>query len=212
MGAITVTSEHKAIERRDQPLGAELRAAPEGSGSPGTLVGYAAVFNRASEDLGDFVEVITPGAFSSVLDQDVRCLFNHDDTLVLGRTKSGTLRLAEDQIGLRVEVDLPNCDLGERVAEAVRRLDIDGMSFAFVVGKVSWDFEAKPPVRRIEAFSELIEVSPVTWPAYIDTSIALRSLGEAKQLLNGSNGVYSLTLAKARVRLAEALSWECEAC
>ena len=102
-----------------------------------TLHGYAAVYNVESEDLGGFRERIAPGAFSGVLDADVRALLNHDPSQVLGRTKSSTLRLFDEQRGLRFEVDLPESPLGENVREAVRRGDIDGASFRFVVDRDS---------------------------------------------------------------------------
>jgi HK97 family phage prohead protease len=98
-----------------------------------TLHGYAAVYNVESDDLGGFRERIAPGAFGSVLDADVRALLNHDPSQVLGRTKSGTLRLHDERRGVRFEVDLPDSPLGENVREAVRREDIDGASFRFTV-------------------------------------------------------------------------------
>src|SRR6266545_6073742 len=91
-----------------------------------TLVGYASVYGAVSGDLGGFRERIAPGAFAGVLDADVRALLNHDPNEVLGRTKSGTLRLADEQRGLRFELDLPDSPLGQNVREAVRRGDVDG--------------------------------------------------------------------------------------
>src|SRR5918995_5655434 len=83
-----------------------------------TLHGYAAVYGAVSGDLGGFRERIAPGAFANVLGADVRALLNHDPSEVLGRTRSGTLRLADDQRGLRFELDLPESrsDLREAVA------------------------------------------------------------------------------------------------
>ncbi len=91
-----------------------------------TLHGYASVYGVLSHDLGGFRERIAPGAFAGVLDADVRCLLNHDASQVLARSKSGTLRLHDEQRGLRFEADLPDSPLGENVREAVRRGDIDG--------------------------------------------------------------------------------------
>ena len=103
-----------------------------------SIVGYAAVYGALSDDLGGFRERIEPGAFAGVLDSDVRCLVNHDPSQVLGRTRSGTLRLADEERGLRFECDLPDSPLGENVREAVRRGDVDGASFRFQVGEERW--------------------------------------------------------------------------
>src|SRR3954447_12981984 len=105
------------------------------------LVGYAAVYGRESHDLGGFREKIAPGAFADVLAADVRCLLNHDPSQVLGRTRSGTLRLQDEQQGLRFECDLPDSPLGHNVREAVARGDVDGASFRFIVGDDDWSTE-----------------------------------------------------------------------
>ena len=93
------------IERRQLNEGLELRA-KEGGGK--TLTGYAAVFDSLSEDLGGFREIIKPGAFDRALKDkhDVRALVNHDNSLLLGRTASGTLRLSTDERGLKYEIDM----------------------------------------------------------------------------------------------------------
>jgi HK97 family phage prohead protease len=106
-----------------------------------------------------------------VLDADVRALLNHDPSQVLGRTKSGTLRLFDEQRGLRFEVDLPDSPLGENVREAVRRKDIDGSSFRFVVDKESWQGE----LRTVEAVKELKDITVATFAAYPAASVDLRT-------------------------------------
>jgi uncharacterized protein len=136
-----------------------------------TLHGYAAVYNVESEDLGGFRERIAAGAFRSVLDADVRALLNHDPSQVLGRTKSGTLRLFDEQRGLRFEVDLPDSPLGENVREAVRRKDIDGASFRFRVDEDSWQGD----LRTIETVKELKDVTVATFGAYPAASVELRT-------------------------------------
>src|SRR5215210_602241 len=115
-----------------------------------TVVGYAAVYDIVSEDLGGYRERIAPGAFATVLDSDVRCLLNHDVNEVLGRTKSGTLRLFDERRGLRFELDLPDSPLGQNVREAVRRGDLDGASFRFVVGEEDWTGEVRT-IRTVKA-------------------------------------------------------------
>lgn len=136
-----------------------------------TLHGYAAVYGAESGDLGGFRERIAPGAFASVLDADVRCLLNHDASQVLGRTKSGTMRLADEQRGLRFECDLPDSPLGENVRAAVARGDIDGASFRFKVGKESWAGET----RTVETIAELHDVTVATYGAYPAASVELRT-------------------------------------
>lgn len=166
------------FEKRVAPQ-VELRAADNG---PGTLVGYAAVFNSPTEIGGYFVEEIAPGAFADTIKGDVRCLFNHSSNFVLGRSKSGTLRLAEDAKGLRFEVDLPDTHTGRDLAKSVNRGDISGCSFDFRAVKQTWDDTKDPPHRLLQKL-EISEISVVTFPAYPDTEVGLRSLEEMR---NGS--------------------------
>jgi HK97 family phage prohead protease len=146
-----------------------------------TVVGYAAVYGVPSEPLAlldGAREQIAPGAFADVLDSDVRALLNHDANEVLGRTKSGTLRLSDEQRGLRFELDLPDSPLGENVRSAVKRGDIDGASFRFVVGEEQWDNE----VRTVTKVKELHDVTIATYPAYSEASIELRTRNQSKEL------------------------------
>ncbi|RVL37994.1 HK97 family phage prohead protease [Sinorhizobium meliloti] len=161
------------IEKRGGTLGVETRAEDEKR----TLVGYAAVFNSDADIGGWWTERIAPGAFAETISGDVRALVDHDMGRVIGRTKSGTLRLSEDSKGLRVEIDIPNTTDGNDLWELVERGDISGMSFGFSVTKQSWDETIDPPTRTIEAV-DLFEVSAVAWPAYDDTEIGKRSLQE----------------------------------
>ncbi|WP_037135893.1 HK97 family phage prohead protease [Rhizobium leucaenae] len=152
----------------------ELRANESGGT---TLEGYAAVFNSPT-GIGDyFVEQIAPGAFADTIKGDVRCLFNHQSGNVLGRTKSGTLRLSEDAHGLRFEVDIPNTTLGNDVRTLVERGDISGCSFDFLAVKQTWDDTGDMPSRTLQKV-EINEISIVTFPAYTDTTVAVRSLDE----------------------------------
>lgn len=161
------------IEKRGGTLGVETRA----DDTARTLVGYAAVFNSDADIGGYWVERIAPGAFTATISGDIRALINHDPGRIIGRTKSGTLRLAEDAKGLRVEIDVPNTTDGNDLWTLVERGDISGMSFGFCVTKQSWDETTNPPVRTIQAV-DLAEVSAVAFPAYDDTTIGKRSLDE----------------------------------
>jgi uncharacterized protein len=183
---------------------AELRVERRADGKP-VIVGYTAVFNTWSEDLGGFIERVIPGAFARTLREgaDVRALVNHDPSLILGRNKAGTLRLREDAKGLRHEIDLPGSSLAGHYAEAVERGDISGMSFRFYVGKEAWNFSADP-VQRDLIDVDIDDVSLATYPAYTDTSAAVRSL-EQHRRSQPRPGAWRDRAARAvRLRLAEA--------
>ncbi len=135
-----------------------------------TVHGFAAVYG-AEARMGDTIETIAPGAFGPVLagNPDVRALLNHDANIVLGRTKSGTLRLSDDPRGLRFELDLPESRADLR--EAVQRGDLDGASFRFTVGEDQWDGDR----RTITSVASLYDVTLATYPAYPAASIELRT-------------------------------------
>lgn len=161
------------VEKRGAGLGVETRA----EDTKRTLVGYAAIFDSDANIGGYWIERIAPGAFAGTIAGDIRALVDHDPGRVIGRTKSGTLRLAEDARGLAVEIDVPNTTDGNDLWELVERGDISGMSFGFMVTKQEWDETQDPPVRTIHKV-DLREVSAVAWPAYDDTEIGKRSLEE----------------------------------
>jgi HK97 family phage prohead protease len=169
------------IERRIMPFDdTELRV--EGDDKP-IIKGYAAKFNSNSEDLGGFVERIKPGAFSKALkDSDIRALKNHDPNLLLGRNKAGTMRIDENKVGLRFEVDVPNTATGRDTVEEIRRGDITGCSFAFTIKSDAWEENDDGPwIRTINEVKQLFDVGPVVYPAYPDTTVAARSLDELKK-------------------------------
>lgn len=198
------SSPRDGVERRCLMAGIELRSAAGGGNSPGTCVGYAAVFERFSDDLGYFREKIAPGAFAGCIGQDVRALANHDPNLLLGRTKTGTCRISEDGLGLRTEIDLPDTDVGRSVAELVRRGDMDGMSFSFIAEVDQWDYSAEVPVRTLIKVRDLYDVGPVTFPAYTDTSVAMRSLDAQRPAPTPDPDVRLHESLWHRQRLAEA--------
>src|SRR5690625_2098621 len=143
------------------------------------IIGYGARFNELSEVLYFFREKIEPGAFKDALEKsDVRALINHDPNHVLGRTKSGTLTLIEDEVGLRYEIDPPDTSYANDLLVSIKRGDITQSSFAFTVSKdgESWDESGDIPIRTIHKFDEIFDVSPVTYPAYESTSVGARSM------------------------------------
>ena len=167
------------IERRTANEGVELRE----EGDTLTAVGYAATFDRFSQNLGGFVEQIRSNAFVSTLKQaDVRALFNHEPDHLLGRSTTGTLRLSEDDHGLHYEVDLPNTTLGRDVAELLRRGDISGSSFGFRTISDEWgETDDGYPLRTLTEVARR-DVGPVTFPAYTSTEASLRSLADDRNL------------------------------
>lgn len=169
---------------------ADLRMVPNADGTEGnTLAGYAIRYNSFSEDLGGFKEVIKPGAFTeSLKTADIRALIDHHAHLLLGRTSSGTLKLTDESIGLGFEADLPDVSYARDLKVSVQRRDKDGMSFGFICQESEWSYfpgvdedgDSDLLLRTIVQ-AELIEISCVTFPAYTDTTAAVRSLDQAKQ-------------------------------
>ncbi len=150
-------------------------------GDKPTVVGYGAVFNSMSNDLGGFREFIAPNAFEGRLEDDVRFLINHDG-MPLARTTNGTLRLSVDEKGLRYEADMPNTSTARDLMELLKNGTINQSSFAFTVEEDSWEIKDGMNIRTIDKVSQLYDVSSVTYPAYNQASsaVALRSLEEWK--------------------------------
>lgn len=136
--------------------------------------GYAAVFNSPTVICDWFTETISPGAFARAISEngDIRALFNHNWDHVLGRTKNGTLRLEEDERGLKFEVELPNTSVARDLTESMKRGDINQCSFGFIPVEETWNYDVEPPLRTIQEV-ELFEISIVSIPAYDDTEASL---------------------------------------
>jgi uncharacterized protein len=165
------------LERRDVPL--PLAVETRESGSP-VIRGMAARYHTRSVDLGGFTEEIRPGAFDAVLQSEGRNvvgLYNHESNYVLGTERAGTLRLAATADGLAYEIDPPATR--QDVIELIQRGDLFGSSFAFTVARDGdeWTTDDNGKhLRFIRAIDGLYDVGPVLTPAYIDTSVAVRSL------------------------------------
>ena len=190
----------------DVALDVERRADVDGDGQddgPLFIVGYAARFDKESQDLGGFAEVIRAGAFArAIAEDDVRALWNHDDNFVLGRTKSGTLRLSEDAEGLRIEIELPDTTWARDLYKSIERGDVDQMSFAFRVVKDAWTQREgeTPDVLRELLEVRLYDVSPVTYPAYLDTEVKVRDLLRGRDLSADEERAVSGLLGTPRAR------------
>lgn len=189
------------IEKRGGVLGVETRA----EDGKRTLAGYAAVFDSPADIGGAWVERIERGAFAGAIGGDVCAFVNHDSGRVIGRTKSGTLRMIEDSRGLAVEIDVPDTSDGNDLWALVERGDISGMSIGFIVTKQEWDETTEPPTRTISKV-DLFEVSAVAFPAYKDTTIGKRSLEAAHaeaESVKADAEKRATDAAAARRRIAE---------
>jgi len=163
------------------------------------IVGHSAVFGKLSEDFGGYREQIQAGAFAdSIKNDDVVALFNHDPNLVLGRKSAKTLRMSEDETGLSVEIAPPDTQMARDLMTSIDRGDIRGMSIGFNInpGGSTWMENAAGMVIRTLTSVRLYDVSPVTFPAYPQTDVALRSLAEYRKSLPKNDAQWHINLLK----------------
>jgi HK97 family phage prohead protease len=169
--------------------GLELREAPKDSGLLGVLAGYAAVFDSDSVKLGGydggFIERVARGAFKRSLTEspEVFALWQHDPAQVIARSPD-TLTLAEDERGLRVEIGLPDTTTARDLLARVRAKIVDAMSFGFTVREQTWQQRDGQPDLRTLTDVDLFEVSAVVWPAYPETTLAVRSHEQWRKSIN----------------------------
>ena len=159
------------------------------------IEGYFAVFNSVYEIASGLTESISPGAFAGALGGDIRALTNHDTTLVLGRTKAGTLELREDGHGLwgRVRINQEDSD-AMNLYHRVQRGDVDQCSFGFDIGKEETTVNADGSVHwTIKEVSVLYEVTVATFPAYEETTVAARSV-QAEQIKRRAGQAWKETM------------------
>ena len=162
------------IEER-RVIECELRVMPMPDKKMPILTGYAAMFGKKSVDLGGFTEEVARGAFANTIKaDDVMALFDHESSMPLGRTSAGTLRLSEDEVGLKMEIDMPDTMCSRDLVESVSRGDVKGASFGFRTISDEWKM-LDGMSHRMLVEVQLRDVSPVTFPAYPDTSVAMRS-------------------------------------
>jgi HK97 family phage prohead protease len=175
------------MERRLSTLDLEIRSL-DGTPDKPVIAGYAAVFNQLSDDLGGFREKIAPGAFTKSLGNDVRALFNHDSNLILGRTKSKTLRLSEDPKGLAIEIDPPDTEAARDLLTSIKRGDVSQMSFGFFTRSDIWEDIGGKIVRTLIDV-DLFDVSPVTFPSFPQTAVAVRALADFRSRQHSDPGL-----------------------
>lgn len=174
----------------------ELRSASlEGN----TLNGIAHAYGQRAFVNGRY-ETIAPGAFTNALkSSDVVALFNHNPDALLGRQASGTLRIEDSDEGLMFSVDLPDTQAGRDVRVLVDRGDLNGASFGFLPGRVTFSKASDGmEIRQHVSVKDLIDVSPVSMPAFTGTSLALRSRSFDDETLGSQ-----LVRARARILLGE---------
>ena len=178
----------------------ELRAA---ASAPTQIVGYAAVFNQLSEDLGFFREKIAPGAFAgSIASEDVFALWQHQTDKPIGRKSNRTLGLKEDTIGLAAEITPPDTSWGRDAVVSVESGLVSHFSFGFQTIRDEWDYTNRDMPIRTLLEVKLFEVSPVTFPAYPQTSAEARAKVAEIRTRNGE-GVDAGNRAQAQAQARE---------
>ena len=172
--------EERGLEREERWIPVEdtrLEVREGEDDEPPKLVGYASVFGKLSVPMGFGREKVKRGAFlESIRNDDVRALWNHDSNIVLGRMKSGTLKLSEDRNGLKVEITPPK---DFQFMETIKRGDVDGMSIRFTAQEQKFT-NLDDPEKTVRTIlkAKLTEVSPVTFPAFPDTKVAVRCVAQ----------------------------------
>ncbi|OAH27059.1 HK97 family phage prohead protease [Serratia marcescens] len=189
------TGEVRAEQQEDQPT---------------RIIGYGSVFNIRSEPLWGFREIIKPGSFDDVLNDDVRGLFNHDPNFILGRSTSGTLKVSVDARGLHYDIDAPDTQtIRDLVLAPMKRGDINQSSFAFKVARDGdhwYEDEEGVVIREIHKFSRLYDVSPVTYPAYQAADSAVRSMKAWQEARESGAVTNAVNQRMARERLLTLLN------
>lgn len=164
-------------ERRNAEGDIEFRE----DGETQYIEGYGIVYDQAT-DIGPFTEDVKRGAADHLLNSDVRGLLNHDTNYVLGRTKSGTMELIGDERGVKYRIKYnPNDPDHVRVREKIKRGDISQSSFGFTVQDDDWSMRKGKQHRSITKFKSLVDMSPVTFAAYKNTTVAMRSLDKVNE-------------------------------
>jgi len=222
MNAADEENRSMAVERRslyeeettDLPL-LRIESRSEDGAESQWIVGYAAKFGVNSLDLGDFVERIDPQAFGIVAERrgrkkplETRALWNHDPNFPLARYP-GTLRMNVDEIGLRYEFPVPDTTYGRDLAANIEAGIVRGSSFSFQIapGGEAWSVEDGRSIRTVTKIDTLIDVGPVTFPAYpdADVTVAKRSFDVFRQQRDAENVRRATALAKT-LKLREYLA------
>ena len=208
-------------ERRFTPLALEPIRVEDREDGGTKIVGMAAIYYdgtpRTEYELMPGVrERIRHGAFSALLKEgtDARALFNHDPNQLLGRTANDTLTLRSTRVGLAYEITPPDTQAARDVVALLRRGDLTGSSFSFLIGEESWkEEEDGDEVREIKQVAKLFDVGPVTFPAYEATTANMRSVEDhlAQRAEARERAAVAAQLAAAEREAAERQAAEAEA-
>ncbi|WP_439129940.1 HK97 family phage prohead protease, partial [Polaribacter sp.] len=173
-----------AAERRYFTTTVKMETRADGENTSKVIEGMAALYNSVTRIGNWFDEEILPGAFDDVMNDDVRCLFNHNPNYILARSVNGkgTLNLELTDEGLKYSYTTPKRSYAEDLEDAIESGDVSGSSFAFRIKEQKW-IQRKDDVelRQIVKFERLLDVAPVTYPAYPDASVGKRSLENFKE-------------------------------
>ncbi len=196
----TATAEQTTVDREVRVAAIGLETRGDGD-EQRTMVGHAALFNNVTNIGNWYREQIAPGAFATAIkEDDVRALVDHEPSRILGRNTAGTLSLREDKKGLLVEITPPDTQLARDLIVSMERGDVTQMSFAFTVRSQKWDDlddeESNELPMRTLLDVRLYDVSVVTYPAYPDTEVGVRSLQAARK----AGLVTPATLARVKMR------------
>lgn len=148
------------------------------------VVGYVVKFNERSQLIyNEFYEKVSKGAFAKSIEQNtIKALWDHNTNLVLGSTRAGTLKIEEDDIGLKFEIILPNTETGRNAFESIQRGDVDGVSFGFYVRNDNWEYLKDEDIyERTLLDIDLYEISPTPFPAYETSEVAKRTIKNLKK-------------------------------
>jgi uncharacterized protein len=168
-----------------------------------TIEGYAFKYEVWSRLInGWFYEKIARGFLDDIRlnEADILALFNHNYDKVLARTISRTLDLVNDETGLLYRFEAPNTTTGNDLLESVRRGDIQHSSFGFIVKEDKWEYDDDDNDKRTLIKAESItDVSPVTQPAYLDTTVAQRSYEAFKKQVEGLQKYHRREMARRKL-------------
>jgi HK97 family phage prohead protease len=186
----------------DLSLPVERRIATFSMGDGNTLVGTAAVFNQwttiATSRNSSFKEQIKPGAFNNIASCDVKALFNHDPNQILGSTAGGQVKLTQSTNGLEFEISLLDTTLGRDIKTLVQNGVVTGCSFGFMHDSCEDEWNGNGTQRTLTNIPDVVDVSVVTFPAYPQTNVNLRSVQRANDYWKYSIAMKKLKMASTR--------------